>query len=109
MNSLDDRHCAYYMIDHRYATDDGSLRLAKIFFATYIPRLAPAEEKIVYETQKGKNLSKAVNSAHAGGAIEITAHEGDELKRKVYAVSGIRRKTVYKDEDEDVGEDWMDE
>jgi hypothetical protein len=103
-DKMSDKKCCFIVLDHRYASDDGVLKQAKLFYITYIPKFAPLDEKVEYEMQKGKNLLKAVP-----GAIEVMATDIDEIKRKVYAVSGTRRKTVYKDDEEVVDEDWMDE
>jgi len=102
--ALPERQCAFIVFDHRYKSDDGMLTQSKLFYVTFIPPLAPVDEKVAYETQKGKALSRAVP-----GAIEITVHDPDELKRKIYGVSGTRRKTTYQDDLEVVDDDWMDE
>ena len=104
MKKLPEKSCCYVVLDHRYQSDDGMLSQAKLFYVTYVPPLASVDEKMAYETQKGKALSKA-----CPGAIEITIADPDELKRKVYAVSGARRKTTFGDDIEPVSDDWMDE
>ena len=104
MTKLPERSCCYVVLDHRFDSDDGMIKSSKLFYVTWVPRLAGADEKLAYETQKGKALLKAVP-----GANEVTVGDPDEFKRKVYAVSNVRRKTTYGDDVEPISDDWMDE
>jgi hypothetical protein len=103
LEDLGERDCCYVVYDHRYQSDDGILKLQKLFLITYIPRTALTEDKLKYDMQKGKNLLALTKG------IEISVSDPNDLKRKVYGISNVRRKTVYKDEVEEENEDWMDE
>jgi hypothetical protein len=53
--------------------------------------------------QKGKQLLALTKG------LEISISDPNDLKRKVYGISNVRRKTVFKDEVEEENDDWMDE
>jgi len=65
------------IFDHRFKSDDGILKLQKLFLITYIPPGALVDDKLKYDMQKGKNLLALTKG------LEVAISDPAELKRKV--------------------------
>lgn len=102
---LDDLNCCYIVFCVQGESEDGLIRMERHFTITYTPPFARPDEKVVYEMQKGKQISKATR-----GAIELHVGTKEDLRRKVNAVSfGVSRAKKDESDDEDHGNDWMDD
>lgn len=103
---LDELHCSFLVYALQGESDDGLIRMERIFTICYTPGMARPDEKLVYEMQKGKQLSKATR-----GAIEVHVSTTDELKRKINSVSfgASKARKDDSDENDDAKGDWMDD
>jgi len=102
---LDELHCCFLVYSLQGESEDGLIRMERIFTITYTPGLARPDEKLVYEMQKGKQLSKATR-----GSIELHVSTVEDMKRKINSVSFGASKARKDDSDDDngKGDDWMD-
>lgn len=102
---FDDLHCCYVI--HSFKTDsaDGYTSFERIVLATYTPAASKPEDRLVYEMQNGKKLSKA-----SMGAIEIRVRSKDEFLKQINELKGRKGKTKTESDDEDDNnKDWMDD
>jgi len=76
-STVGERDCCYVIFDHRFKSDDGILKLQKLFLITYIPPGALVDDKLKYDMQKGKNLLALTKG------LEVAISDPAELKRKV--------------------------
>lgn len=107
MKFLEDKKCVYVVFQHNYKSDDGFLKMEKVFLITYVDTLDRATANVYNLDETKKRLVEACK-----GAIEVAASSPPDVKRRIYGVSSTRRKTVYGDEreqeEEEEGDDWMD-
>jgi len=105
---LDDTHCCFIVYSLQGESEDGLIRMERIFTITYTPVMAKLDEKLIYEMQKGKQISKCTR-----GAIEIHVSTKDDLRRKIngvsFGASKAKKDERESDDDDDGGKNWMDD
>lgn len=102
---LDDLHCCFLIYSQQGESEDGLIRMDRIFTITYTPNLARPDEKLTFEMQKGKALSKA-----SKGSIELHVMNREDLKRRINGVSfGASKAKKDDSDDDDNNKDWMDD
>ena len=107
LDFLKDKKCLYVVYQHHTKSDDGFLKIEKIFLLTYVNTIDRSVANVYNLDVTKRNLVK-----ECIGAIEIAASTPPEVKKKMYGIEKIRRQTVFGDEKEieedKEGDDWMD-